>query len=308
MTGEFPIAQRDQLAKTKFIWWNRTRDSGGRSVVSPSAKPRGDGRVRVGRRGFSLIELVVSLAILSVCFFLILPMMHYSMQYAKQVEASNLAATIAQAKLQEIRAWAAQASGTGFRFDDFSLFPGSAKPDPDHPEFTVEVRTAAMALVSPNSHFESLYPATERRTMTRSTRKVQVDVRWRSFGTPAQLTLVSLISSPTRRFREVEPVKVFGSPPNMLAKDGTIDFTVKGYDTQDQEIPDLFFSWGVYPITGTGAIESASRDGRSATFKNISRRARGTVFYTGGACKTEARATYRGEERWGLSQVINLKN
>lgn len=260
------------------------------------------------RRGHSLPELVIAMAILASCFFMILPMMHYALQYARKVEKGSLAALIAQSRLNSLRAWAQQPQGSSFQYVNLASQAHGPQPDPDHPDFTVQVRVSDHSLESPSRGLEAAYPG-KQRVLANSCRQVQIDVGWTALGAPGSLTVVSLIGEPARRFRRVDPIVVSGSIPGQLARDGAIDFTVKAYDEQGREIDDLFYAWGVSPINGNGTISEQSRDGRKAKFQNYARR-RNQVnhFYTGGTCKAEVRATFGGEERWALSDVIRLKD
>ena len=251
------------------------------------------------KRAFSLVELVVALGILSVCFFLILPLMQYALQYGKQVERSNLAALLAHAKLQEVRAWTAE------RFEDFASYPKAAAPHPDHPEFQVQVTLSNASLPSPNTRFEELYPEGERRLLGNSTLKAEVTVSWQSLGS-SQVRLVSFFGAPFRALRETQPLVVSGAVPPLLAKDDRVVFSVRALDASDKEVPDLFYSWKVAPSTGTGTIANTTRDGRAATFKNVARLANGNAFYSGGKCRVQVCARVRGEEVCGFSQDITL--
>lgn len=251
-------------------------------------------------RGHSLVELVIALAILASCFFMIVPMMHYALQYARKVEKGSLAALIARSRLNALRAQAQQSG----QYQRLSSQP--AQNDADHPEFSVRVGVTEAALYSPSAGLEAAYPG-QMRSLTKSSKQVQVDVAWTAMGAPGSLTLVSLISEPARRFHRTQPLRVFGTIPAELRRDATIDFTVKAYDEENREIEDLFYSWTVSAISGTGTISQQSRDGRQATFKNVSkRRNQVTPYYTGGKCKVEVHATLGGEARWALSEEILL--
>ncbi len=255
----------------------------------------------------SLAELIVAMGILVTGFMLLVPLMQYAISYSSEVNKSTRASQIAESKLNELRAWAVQPGPQGFQFENLDNYPQDEVPDSHYPDFLVSVRTQVQVLVSPNLLLESVYP--QPRTMNSSAYKVGVKVTWPSFGRRASLELFSLIGAPTRRFRRIDPIQVGATTgTTALPKDGTLDFTVKAFDEDDNEIKDLFFSWAVERRTGSGSFSSVARDGREATFQNRSRTARGGAFYTGGTCQVKAIATYRGEERWGTSVDISLQN
>ncbi len=85
-----------------------------------------------------------------------------------------------------------------------------------------------------------------------------------------------------------------------------MDFVARAYDSDNQEIKDLFFRWYVEPLDGHGTLTAQKRDGTGATFTNVYTDKDGDKRYTGGTCRVKARTVYQGEEKWGVSAAIYM--
>lgn len=249
---------------------------------------------------------MIALAVLTACFFLILPLFQYALQYSSRVEKSAMAIQVAQSRLTQVRAWARQKATPGYNFNQLASYPTGPAPDPEHPEFEVRVAILATTLYSPTSTFESLHPPAERRALQVSVKKVVVHVKWTTGGIPDELTLASLLAEPTRRLRAADPVQVSGVIPGPLPKDSPLTFSARAFDSEDREIPDLMISWSIYMLDGNGRFQALARDGKTATFQNRSRTRSQDPYYTGGRCRVRAHVRYRGEDAWGDSDSITL--
>ena len=248
--------------------------------------------------------MLFAIVLLTTTVSFLLPLLHHSFIYARQTNEASLGASIASSKLHEFRAWASQ-HPEAFGANGWRDYLSTPSPDPDHPEFSVRVRAILQSLYSPCGAFEQLRPAVDRRTLEHSTLKVQVDVDW-GLGPEKRLRLLSLLSAPTRRLDQVEITSI-PTTPCSLAVNSTVNATAIGRDSLGQEIPDLFFSWSCKAITGSGKIQSTTRDGRQALFQNQSRSRRGKEMHTGGTCQIQVQSTCRGREVIGYSREITLE-
>lgn len=254
------------------------------------------------RRGLTILETVIAVFVLTAAVLVVTALFPAGLRHLRKAEAAHMAACIAENRLEQVRAWSNTPQGSGYGFDDFSAYDGMAASDPDHPEYQVAVHAIDQSLYSPSSQFEETAVG-PKREFTGTFKKVQVTVRWEG----ESLTTVTYLADPTRRLRTATPVEIVPTSPipNPLPQGDSVTFEANGYDQDGRRIPDLRFRWYIVPITGNGTIDP-SRDGLSAVFTN-SVTIGSTVKYTGGACQVAARATYRGETRSAVSEVIQLQ-
>lgn len=252
------------------------------------------------RRGLSLLETIIAFGVLVAGFAVFFRLYHSALTYSSSGERKTLAANVAQRQLVKLRGWAFQNSGGGRNFDDWTSYTDVTFPDEEHPEYQVRIQSAFVDGVSPNSQLIVGPLGFEKKSLESTFRKVQITVSW----SQGDLEVVSLIADPTRRLRELNPVEITG-PGGTVARDESVALSLKVYDTDDREIPDIMARWYVKPINGVGKVSSPI-EGGTATFVNVSEKMDGTSQYTGGQCRVTARIVYRGQEAWGESDILDL--
>lgn len=240
-------------------------------------------------RGLSLAELVVSFFLLSAGIIVVAQLFHTSLRRNANAGQTARAAMVAQAKLAEIRQWAAARSGGAYNFDNWGPYTNQTTTDPDEPIFTVNVRSADAPIGSLSTTLESTQ--TEKVTLTRSLRKVEITVTW-SGG--QSYKLVTLVGDPTRQLA-ANPVQVQAAGlANPLAAGATVDYQARLLDVNNQPVPDLGFQWSVEPGTGDGTLEWIHRDHRSSRFINRYTLKDGTQIQVPGTCWVRASTYYGG--------------
>jgi type II secretory pathway pseudopilin PulG len=269
--------------------------------------PRSTQRQRV--LAFSLLETVIALGVLVSGFAVFFRLYHVALNYAGGAHRKAVAANVAQRQLVNLRGWAAQPkAGGGYNFDDWTTTPTDVSlDDEDHPEYRVRIQTAFTTGVSPNSRLVVGPVGFEQKSLEATFRKVQITVTWAR----ESLEIVSLVADPTRRLRPVgtpspssKPVEITG-PSGVVARDAPVNLSLKVFDSDGREIPDVMAKWYVKPINGVGQVSNPI-EGATATFVNVSEKMDGTPQYTGGQCRVTARVVYRGEEAWGESEILDL--
>lgn len=245
-------------------------------------------------RGSSLGETVLAMALLAAGVIVAVTLFHSGLGYGRRAEQEAAAAAVAHAELTRLRQWLS----TPARFEDPTGFSPEA-----HPGFTVTVEQPVAARLSPNSTLEA--GSGDPRSMAGSFRQVAVRVEWEG---SRRLELVSLVGAPPRE-PSPDPVRLTpaGGWPPLLGRDRTLEVEVEFLDEDGQPVPDVFFTWGVRPVTGVMTLESAQRDGSGAVFVNQAERSDGTLFHTGGLCRVAAEAVYRGRRYQGVSPPISLE-
>lgn len=267
------------------------------------------------RAGLTLTETVIATFILLAGFLIISALYFSSLRQQSQVDAATLSTLVAEKALEDVRVWAQ----TPANFDTLETVYNPYNAEDQGFQIAIEARPA-VAIASPCSQLETAFAAAERRMMTQSYKPVQVRV---SQGSKS-LVLDTLIGDPPREPRDPLPVTVSPStpipvPPASLARDANIFFTASLVDTAGQPIPDIFFTWSLAPVSGTGAFMPPSpRDGRGQTFSHRMMMPDGTWSYAPGVddppnpiqpstCRVTANCLYRGQEYTGDSAEVPLR-
>jgi hypothetical protein len=133
-------------------------------VVRPLAPP---GRRRP--RGLSLAEAVIAIFILTFGFAVVARLFHAGLAYEAHTDAQQMAALVAESKMEEIRGWNWQVHRPGSTvpgacaFSDWTAYPDIGapifNPSPNAPDFLVGVNSTLREIYSPCTQFESLYVA-----------------------------------------------------------------------------------------------------------------------------------------------------
>lgn len=189
---------------------------------------------------------------------------HSALNATAKSEAQTLAVNIAEKHLARLRTWARTRTATGYNFDDWSGVNGVSAPDADYPEFTVQTDVEPYGMASPCTRLDS--PFAEPRRMDNSAMKVRIRVSWDN----RKHELLSLIADPPRDWHPTNPLRVtqVGTPSDPLGQTDVSRWSVVGYDSDDQPVRDLFFTWFVVPHDGNGRISYQSRDGKQGEFQH----------------------------------------
>lgn len=244
--------------------------------------------------GFSLVESVAAAFILLMAIMLTFQLFHSGMQYFRWVEEKSLALNVADQRLAKVRNWARNQN-------NWSGLPNG--PDPEHPEYSLSVNLTDQTVASPCLELDSNF--SQRREMTKTCKLVTVKVAW----SRGSVELYSLVADRSNRgWNTSNAVKIQGTIPAIVTGSTSLSLSAKATDASNNDLEDVFFTWYVEPVGTTGALATISpaRDGRTATFVNLTRRANGSTAPSTGQCRIALRAVYYGVEKWGYSPTINL--
>lgn len=250
---------------------------------------------RRGVQGFSLAEACIALSLLTAIIIFSATIYQTTFNAGKKLEQRLDAAYEARRQITAARHWLKDPE----HFSD----PDSYSPDISA-GLEVEVTLEPYQTASPNRTFENFEdgPA-EPRSMQSSYLQVTVTVTRDRDST----SLTGIVGAPVRELSATQPLVLDSAGTSItLAKDETVQFTASLRDSNDHEIEDVFFKWSVRPASGVATLESVSRDGRTATFKNVSYKLDGSPIYTGGTCMVAVGTTYAGEELWETPTELRL--
>ncbi|MBS2037856.1 hypothetical protein JST97_22920 [bacterium] len=237
---------------------------------------------------------------------------HTSLRYSTLVDNQSIATVLAERQMEKVRGWSRTIHLTQ-PFSNWATCPGlgMTSTDTDFPGFEIKVGATLQKIYSPCSLFESLFPASEQRTLNASTRKVTVSVYW---GDQLEYDLVSLVSIPT------------GEPPNpatatvnagtgTLSQGSRTSVSVSATNSLGQPLPDLFFNYIIQPGAGNtgggnGALDVA-RDGRTVTMRHciydLATPVPNITGYGVGTCTVRVLALYRGKPVQGATANIDMQ-
>ncbi len=251
---------------------------------------------RSNRLGFSLVESVCATFILLTAILMTFQLFHSGMHYFRWVEEKNLATNLADQRLAQIRNWARTQN-------NWSGYPNGS--DPSHPEYSLTVTFTDRVTASPCLELDKNFPD-NRREMTQTCKQVTVKASWNR----GSVELHSLVSDRNNRgWSSTSPIKVEGVIPSVVKPGTSVDLTVTATDASNVEFQDLFYTWSVEPRDPDPALATVTptRNGRSATLVNLSRRPYGKTAPSTGYCRVVVRAMYRGVEQVGYSDDIKLE-
>jgi type II secretory pathway pseudopilin PulG len=255
-------------------------------------------------RGVSLIETLLSFALLGVSMFLIVTLFHRGMNFAARSHHSIQASQLADSVLDEMREWALDPDNFT---SDWGAWTGAPRTYPDYPGFrvTVEAQPLGVELFSPCSGLESRFA--DPRSMEQSIVPVAVVVEWGA-NQNRQLRVVAQIREPER---EVDVVQVtrLDSLGLTVARNGVMEFEAQLIDSAGDQIPGVTFQWYVRPISGNATVlDRPPRDGSRGFVIN-------RYYYNPvtdswdnepGDLRVEARARYHGTEFVGRSSAVTM--
>lgn len=216
------------------------------------------------RRGLALPETLMGIFLLVTAMIMTATLYHSALNATVRSEAQALAVNVAEKHLARLRTWSRTRTATGYNFDDWASVNGASAPDADYPEFTVQTDVEPYLMASPCTRLDS--PFAEARRMDNSAMKVRVRVSWDN----RRYDLISVIADPPREWHPTSPLRLtqVGTPSDPLTQGGVSRLNVVGFDSDDQPVRDLFYSWFVVPHDGNGRISYQSRDGKTGEFQH----------------------------------------
>jgi hypothetical protein len=259
---------------------------------------RGAGSIK---GAFTLIEVIVSIAIIVMAFFIFINIFHASLRYNSWVEQQFKATEVARRWLEKVRTEA------GYDFEKtWAVYSGLATHDPEHLGLSVRIDARDDVLYSPSSAFEKPLDAVLERRLDKSVKKVRVVVGWDPLDASRSVSLYSLVSEPARHPLRIEVERIGGSRRSPLRRDDFMIFAARAVEVgENTEVQDLFYHWYVVPGTGYASVEPA-RDGRTARFINRIPLRAGGFGYEEGTCRILVRAVYQGIEYTGESRSLRV--
>jgi hypothetical protein len=268
----------------------------------------------------SLLETIISSFILMSAFLVMFLLLDSALRYISRSESQQVAASLAERYLEQMRVWSETPNGTVFNFQNPGLaavYDNTVSVPADFPNFSITTKVSPVNLYSSCTSIEEPIstspsyspPLVAPRSIDGKSAQVQALVIWA--GGQRSLTLVSLFAAPT-----LSPVSQLvisqSSQPALLGADQGINFFANATDCNNNPIQGLMFSWSVVPINGTATLTPA-RDGSVANLTNrvydppfAAPDYVGTPGYTGGQCFVQASATYHGQNITATSPVVSL--
>lgn len=272
------------------------------------------------RWGLTLAEAIIAIFVLLAGFSIMTRLFHTGIRYQTLVDNQGIAVMLAERQMERIRGWSRQvhqSPGSSLPFSNWTGYPGQiAFVDPDYPGYEIQAEATPHTVFSPCSLFEGIQPASNRRSLDDSVRRVLVSVRW---GTLRHL-LVSLVALPTDQSADSTSVSVDVnlSGSTTLGPGELRSLQTTATDADGRSIPDLFFNYSVQPTLGpsgggNGAL-GGPRHGREAVVRNaiydVTPESSGGPLVTGygaGECRVRAVGRYRGWPITGASDAIQMQ-
>ena len=217
---------------------------------------------RMRSRAFTLIEAIISFAILLAAFAVIFGLYHSALRYSSTAENRGKAVLLAQTYMARIRA---QALDVDLFLDGLPSYQSSQFTEG---QFQVQTRVQPLAsgLHSPSFSLEKAADSGDRRILTGAGLQAEVEVTWSGGTGSRSFKAVSLVAEPPRI---VGQLNITPSSSSVLSQDQEVTFEVVATDRDRSEvIESLVFEWVVIPGSSRGRIESFQGHGRSVVFKH----------------------------------------
>ncbi len=239
----------------------------------------------------------MALFVLVAALIVMFGLFHTSLSYQRRVERRQLAVLVAQNKMEEIRAWSRR-EGSGYNFNDWSPYDGSAVSHPHHRGFLVKVDVEDQVLFSASSEFEA--SRTDQKRFLNSAKKVRVRVEFDG----QHIELTSLVADPSRRLSS-SPVRVDPTSPvgASLVPGDEIQYEAELFDVYGDPIPDISYRW--YRRSEDFGAVRHSRMGRTASLRNNAS-ATPPILPAIDTVVVVARARYKGKVYRGDSAPVSL--
>ncbi len=216
-------------------------------------------------------------------------------RHLKQASLASRALLVAQSHLERIRAWASIPGN----FANLSGYPGQNvfTSEPDGSGLESRIQLAYYQTYSPDWGSELLASPTQRRVLQQSHLKLEVETRWGSRASET-VQLASMLAAPNRGWHASTPLVVTLTPntPN-LNRDETRQLQVAAFDSNNQPLNDLKYSWTVVAVMSDGHLQSQSRDGKEAVYIHQIPTPTGIRHGPPGEVWVEVSASYWGQMR-----------
>lgn len=244
----------------------------------------------------SLIETLFAVFVLLAAFTIFGTLFQWVLSSSKRGDQAATAARLAHNRLEELRQWSSQPSGSSdnFRAGNWNNW---ATPVELEPGYLVRIDRVANQCYSPSTSLEAGYARP--RDMSNACRRVRVRVHWGQ----QDYDLYSQLGAPP-----VKPLQPYASNivvtagfGGSLAYGSSGVLTAQARDIQSQNIDDLVYEWTVLPESGTASLTEMDRNGRQVQVNNNS-----PLTTSGNTLKVSVSATYRGIVLSGTSATITL--
>lgn len=196
---------------------------------------------RLTNRGFSLVEVVISLFLLSFVALVVLSMTQTSFLHQKRNQDLAKASLLASRAIAEIRIWAQDVDH--FQ-SDWSAY-NTVLTYPEFPNHEVEVRSFAMGLPldTPSDELESQWEGDPRgtKTLPRAVVPVEITVRWSGNERDA-FRILTYVAEPWRDATGAT-FNITGPSPSSLGTDQTAAYAITAQDAAGRPFENLLFSW-----------------------------------------------------------------
>lgn len=244
---------------------------------------------------------MIALFLLAGVVLVLVSLLHSLLRYGRQVEMQSLAALAAEKRIEEIRDWSRQKTGSTYRFENLvTTYAGTTTTDPQFPGFTLTTQARLQPLDLPGSTLEQSF--TDKQRLNASAVLLRVWVTW---GNGSNLQVTTLVAAPARRPDATLTIsQVNGANPVPAHADAV--FRVTARDVDGQDLPDLTYRWYILPETGNASIFLNRRDTTEGKLINHVRYPTGQFEPAPGTCRIGVRSLYRGQELVGVSSPVSL--
>jgi predicted RecA/RadA family phage recombinase len=248
---------------------------------------------RSHKNGLSLLEIVLSTSLLAGTFMLFSTIFGVALRGTADAGEMSEAITEANSQLTRLEAMADQNSWSALLSADGTSF--------DSGGFGVEISVREIPLFSTSNSTEQAFaPSLQDRRLDSVMAQAEVSVEKEGVFTRQ----VRLLSRGPRKLKD-PPIEFRGLPTSDLGRGDSATVTAHLIAEDGTEVSTLF-NFYVVPQSGNGSITS-SRNGREATFTNVTLGRLGTLLYTGGNCRIKAKGRYFGRDIFSDSSVLGLQ-
>lgn len=255
-------------------------------------------------RGVSLAEAIVACFILTFAMLVSAALYHTALQHSVRIDRRQLAARVAEQKIEEIRSWSRANHGTNGTMnfvDGWDTLEVSGETLPEYPGYEMTVDIEPHQLFSPSSEFEKIYFAaledenvpdpnpdpsaaddpSKRRMLSNSAFLATIEVKWGT-GSAERILTRTIFADPVRDHgwdpeNADEAIsleyRLGGSwssgAPASVSPNGEIRVRAFVEDKDGNRVQDAVVTWYVDPAsTGNGTIESEPLKPDEAIFRN----------------------------------------
>lgn len=247
---------------------------------------------RFPQTGLSLFEIVIATSLLAGVSLLFSRVFGVALRGAAGAAETAEALVQAEAQLNRLTSMTAQN-----RWDDLLAEDGLSFPKDG---FQIDITVQQTSCYSPCSSAEEPFVSRgEARSLQGTTALAEVRIRRENLN----VKLARVLTRPELELAD-PPIEIRGLPSSSVPADAPVSVTAHLLAKDNSEIP-ATFQFHVIPGTGLGTI-LASRDGKRASFRNLTKDDTGAVIHTGGSCKIRATTRYFGRTLSVDSGILEL--